>query len=443
MPAVAPLSPTELQWVMDFGIGATVSVFGRDLRFRYVNEGFAKAFNMTPAEMFGLPLSAVYGDVHQDAFMPFVNRALAGETVTYERYGRMQLSDGLWRTVSLTPWRDARGEVIGIVSASLRVHELKVSMEALRAANERLSSHMENSPLTVMELDAGLNIIRCSARVTQMLGLNAAALTGQPLLEALGEGTFREPLQRAFARLQSGQVTRNRVESSHVREDGSTVHCEWFNSALTDEGGEVTSIMALVEDVSGRVQAAQQLRDLALRDPLTGLPNRRALTDRLVASLMRVQRTLDPVALLFIDLDGFKRVNDEFGHAAGDDVLRAVADRLVQAVRDSDVVARLGGDEFVVMLDTEMERGTPELVCSRIFSALLPPFRFINGQAEIGASIGVAMGPTLPDHASELLKRADAAMYEAKRAGRGCLRFASDTPHERAVDVSTRRSSMH
>ncbi len=440
MAAVAPLSAAELQWVMDSGIGATVSVFGRDLRFRYVNEGFAKAFNMTPTEMFGMPLSMVYGDVHRDAFMPYVNRALAGETVTYERYGRMQLSDGLWRTVSLTPWRDAQGEVIGIVSASLRVHELKVSMEALRAANERLSSHMENSPLTVMELDAGLNIIRCSARVTQMLGLDAAALTGMPLLDALGVGAFREPLRAAFARLQTGQEARNRVESSHLRSDGTTVHCEWFNSALTGERGEVTSIMALVEDVSGRVQAAQQLRDLALRDTLTGLPNRRALTDRLVASLIRSQRTREPVALLFIDLDGFKRVNDEFGHAAGDEVLREVAIRLLNAVRESDVVARLGGDEFVVLLDTEVHLGVPELVCQRIFEALMTPCEFPGGQAEVGASIGVAMEPTPPDYAGELLKRADAAMYEAKRAGKGCVRYAPSTQQGHAAPARTSSS---
>jgi PAS domain S-box-containing protein len=314
---IAPLVPEELLQILNHAVGSTISVFGRDLRFRYVNEGFAKAFNLTPQEMVGMPLSTVYGEVHHEDFLPNVNRALAGETVTYERLGRMLASAGVWRTVSLTPWRNAQGEVIGVVSASLQVHELKVSTEALRAANERLSSHMDNSPLAVLELDANLNITRCSRQITKMLGLDPHAMTGQALMQALAIGANQESFQLAFARLQTGQETRNRVESSHLHADGATpVYCEWFNSALTGADGQVTSIMSLVEDVSVRVRATEQLRDIARHDMLTGLLNRSALIERLTGSLMRAQRTQEPVALLFLDLDGFKHVNDDFGHSA-------------------------------------------------------------------------------------------------------------------------------
>jgi diguanylate cyclase (GGDEF)-like protein/PAS domain S-box-containing protein len=418
------LTSDDLALVMRHSIGASLSLVTRDLRFAFVNDGFAEAFEMPASALIGMSIRDAYGDFHFNSFMPYVRKALAGETVSYERLGRLQSSQGVWRTVCLSPWRNRAGEIIGAVGTSMKVHELKVSMEALRVANERLSSHMENSPLSVFELDDQLNIVHCSTRVTSMLGLDPKAVIGLPLLKVLGAGQNLKPLAAALTRLHAGLIGRNRVESTHVLRDGSTVHCEWFNSALTTPDGRVSSIMSLVEDVSSRVRAAEQLRHNSLHDFLTGLPNRAALTESLTTSLSRAARTHAPVALLFIDLDGFKSVNDNFGHAAGDEVLREVAVRLKIAVRETDTVGRLGGDEFVVLLDTEVDESTPKIVCDRIFNVLEPLFKFANGQARIGASIGVALHPPLESQADELLRRADAAMYEAKRAGKGCVRYA-------------------
>ena len=298
-----PLSSTQILRLIDTSLGATVSVVDRDLKFQYVNAGFAQAFDLTWQEMIGMSIHDVYPSADMAAFMPYVERALAGESVTYERLGRIHHHEQVWRTVSMNPWRDESGTVIGIVHSSMEVHELKTTTEALRVANE-------------------------------------------------------------------------------------------------------------------------QLRLLALYDQLTGLPNRNSLNDRLADSLNRASRSLDPVAVLFIDLDGFKQVNDEFGHTAGDEVLREVARRLLLAVRTTDVVARFGGDEFVVLLDTEVRDDTPDRVCQRIFAQLQAPFVFTRGQAQIGASIGIAQHPPLPNQPDELLERADAAMFEAKRAGKGCVRVA-------------------
>ncbi len=300
---MSPLSPPEILRLMDTSLGATVSVLDRSLRFRYVNAGFAQAFNLTWKEMMGTSVYDVYPSAEVATFLPYVERALAGEDVTYERLGRIHHHESVWRTVSMNPWRDASGAIIGIVHCSLAVHELKTTTEALRVANE-------------------------------------------------------------------------------------------------------------------------QLRILALNDPLTGLPNRNSLNERLAATLARAHRSHDPVAVLFIDLDGFKRVNDDFGHAAGDEVLCEVAKRLQLAVRATDVVARFGGDEFVLILDTEVRDETPSLVCQRIFSLLREPCLFQQGQAKIGASIGIARHPPLSNQPEALLNRADAAMFEAKRAGKGCVREA-------------------
>lgn len=437
---VVPLSTTELLRLLDTSLGATVSVMDTQLRFRYVTAGFAQAFDLQPDQMVGMSLRDVYSEADFAAFSPYLQRALAGEKVHYERLGRIHLREQVWRTVSLCPYLDELGQVAGIMQASLAVHELKTSTEALRLANERLSSHMDNSPLSVFELDAHLHITRASMRVAAMLGLQPNKIVGQDLLNALTDGATVQgatsapmpgengplaSLQSALARLQRGEETRNRVDSSHRLPSGAQVHCQWFNSALVDADGRVSSIMALVEDVSARVEAEAQLRKLALNDQLTGLANRNAFSVRLAASLARAARTHLPVVLLFIDLDGFKSVNDGFGHASGDEVLCEVARRLLLAVRNTDVVARLGGDEFVVLLETEVQPGTLERVCERIFSLLAPPCEFSNGQAQIGASIGVAKNPPLAIDANTLIKRADAAMFEAKRAGKGCVREAA------------------
>ena len=418
------LPPEILVHALDRSLGANVSLVDRDLRFHYANGGFAKSFGTTPEALIGKTLRDFYNPTHFAAFEGYVNRALAGETVTYERRSQVVDSDGIWFTVSLTPWRNADGAVIGIISCSMKVHELKLSSEALRVANERLSSHMDNSPLTVLELDASLTITRCSNRVSVLLGLAPGALEGRALLDVLHIADANEPLVSALSRLTSGAEESNRVESNLTHANGHTVYCEWFNSALTDASGRVTSIMALVQDVSARVEAAQQLLHIATHDTLTGLANRRMLTERLSHALARAERTGEAVAVLFIDLDGFKSVNDKHGHGAGDEVLRDVATRLRRIARATDFVARLGGDEFVILLDTDVHPGSPSMLAERVFDALSAPCRFTGGEAPIGASIGVAMHPPLSNLAADLIRRADAAMYEAKSAGKGCVRYA-------------------
>ena len=424
--SIAHLVPSEiLVHALDRSLGASVSLIDRYMRFVYVNEAFARSFATTPEALLGESLFALYGPDHVTEFKPYVDRAMAGETVTYERRSKVAMSDGIWFTVALTPWRDSAGVVIGLMSCSMKVHELKLSSDALRAANERLSSHMDNSPLTVFELDENLRVARCSSRVAAMLGLDPTALVGHPLFSVPTIANGNESLIAAFARLTSGAESSNRVEAKMTHSDGHTVYCDWFNSALTDVHGKVTSVQALVQDVSARVEAAEQLLHIATHDTLTGLANRRMLTERLSHALTRAERTGEAVALLFIDLDGFKGVNDLYGHAAGDEVLKDVAGRLRRVARETDFVARLGGDEFVLLLDVDVHPGSPSALAARVFDALLEPCRFSGGEAVIGASIGVAMHPPLSNLAADFIRRADAAMYEAKNAGKGVVRYAT------------------
>lgn len=429
-PSAVPMD--ELTRLLSQDVGASICVIGRDLLFKYVNEPFARALGFSTREMVGMTMLDAYGEAHHEAVTRNLHQVLAGEELNYERFGRLALRDGLWRTVALRPWRDADGGIIGIIGVSMAVQELKNSTEKLRVANERLSSHMDNSPLLVIDLDAQLNVTRCSHRCRQMFGQEPDQLMGRNVLEALG-GLSAAPLRTSFERLQQGQESRNRVESVHVLADDTRVHCEWFNSALTDAQGQVTSIMSLVEDVTIRVAAESQLRRMALFDPLTGLHNRTSLEACVMAAFASARRSGAAVTLLFVDLDGFKFINDRYGHAAGDRVLCEVASRLLGCVRATDTVARLGGDEFAVLLAPDDHTGASDAAskagsdatAERIFAALNASIDLGDDTAVIGASIGIAQHPPVPATPEELLKRADAAMYEAKRAGKGRAQHAA------------------
>ena len=421
-------SQAELLDVITRSAGATMAVIDRNLVMIYVNDEYARWFGTVPGQLVGKTLVQVYGESDCARFMPFVERVLQGERVQYQRLLHTPYGVDEWRTICLTPWQNPQGAVEGFITTALDVHELQVTMNALRAANQRLSSHMENSPLAVLEMDQNLRLLHCSQRAVQLMGwLHVTGLEGRLLTELMARSSRDEGLHHALQRLQSGQESQNRAETCFVRDDGSEVHCEWFNSALTDAQGQVTSIMALVQDVSAKIQIARQQHYLASHDSLTGLLNRAAFQNRLEQSLEQARSNAGSVALLFIDLDGFKGVNDAEGHHAGDEVLRIVAQRIASTVRAGDTMARLGGDEFLVMLDRDVTRDVADTIGHRIIEALHQRMDLEGRDIFVGASIGVAMHPPLEGNIDALMNRADQAMYAAKRAGKGRLHFAEAT----------------
>ena len=192
-----------------------------------------------------------------------------------------------------------------------------------------------------------------------------------------------------------------------------------INTRLADR---LKGLAAQASIAINNARLVDQIRYQALHDPLTGLPNRSLILDRTEQMLARARRSIDPVAALFIDLDGFKDVNDTLGHGSGDQLLRAVAERLSVTMRASDSIGRLGGDEFVVLVDgTTMDSG-PELVADRLLEVLRSPFELegaSGGAVTLTASIGIAVGTR--STAAELLRDADIALYEAKAFGKNCF----------------------
>lgn len=195
-------------------------------------------------------------------------------------------------------------------------------------------------------------------------------------------------------------------------------------SRITDDEGVVTNYVGVFSDVTEEKKASAALQYSASHDALTGLPNRALLVDRLQQSLSIYARTGRGVSVLFIDLDGFKPVNDTYGHLAGDLLLQNVAKRLSSCVRDSDTVARLGGDEFVVLSNDAASVDAAAAVARKILAALEPPIDVGDATVHVGASIGIAQVPHDGTDVDTLLQAADEAMYSAKHAGKGVWRLA-------------------
>lgn len=211
------------------------------------------------------------------------------------------------------------------------------------------------------------------------------------------------------------------------RRKSGDVYLEWLSiSTVTDAEGKVTHYIGVAADLSRMNRAQTDLEKMAHRDALTGLPNRLMLMSRLEHSMEHSRRDGNLCAVLFQDLDRFKQVNDTLGHGAGDELLKQVAERMRNRVREVDTVARLGGDEFVVVLEGLSTPEEATRVADHLIQELNRPFRLSDsGEAHIGASIGISVFPRDAQTAQELLKKADQALYAAKSAGRNVWRLSS------------------
>ena len=221
-----------------------------------------------------------------------------------------------------------------------------------------------------------------------------------------------------------------------VRPDGREIEIEDSAAPIYDQEGRVTGAVIVFRDVGIALETSRQMSHLAQHDALTGLPNRLSLNDRLIAAIALAHRRGKPLAVLFLDVDGFKTVNDTLGHAAADDVLRLIAARLTATLRQSDTVTRYGGDEFVIVLSEIEGAEAAGLVARKLLLAIAGTHRGDSTGLHLTASIGVSLYPDHGQDPAALIAIADAAMYDAKRAGAGSFRLSSAPSASRDAEVN-------
>ena len=299
-------------------------------------------------------------------------------------------------------------------------------MEVLAGSPDVFATFFEQARIGLALADLSGRYVRVNPTYAELVGRQPEDLVGAAFTAVLHpeEGGEVEPQ----ALLLSGSRGQLQTEERYLHADGRV---RWVLHGVTvvrDGEGRPAWFAVSAQDITERRRAEQDLRDLAavlseraVRDPLTGLANRALLEERLRAALSRDARAETRTAVLFLDLDGFKQVNDLHGHDAGDAVLRAVARRLSTAVRPSDTVARLGGDEFVVLVDAA-EPGAVDALVERLRAAVVEPLQVKGaGRLQVGVSIGTALAdggrPAGESELRSLLRRADEAMYLDKRGG--------------------------
>ncbi len=265
--------------------------------------------------------------------------------------------------------------------------------------------------------------IRVNATYAELLDRAPEDLVGVPFMEVV-HPDHREAGDEALQALLEGRRTTLTAEERYATSDGRELWVLHGVSLVTGEDGQPGWFAVSAQDITERRRAEQAMRDLtaelterAVRDPLTGLANRTLVEERLRGTLSRDARTGGTTGVLFLDLDGFKAVNDRFGHAVGDQVLRVVAGRLDACVRPSDTVARLGGDEFVVLAEGTTRAGLEPLV-NRLQAAVAEPVQVGTFTLQVGVSVGLAVSTAGESDAASLLAAADDAMYAVKRAER-------------------------
>jgi diguanylate cyclase (GGDEF)-like protein/PAS domain S-box-containing protein len=312
-----------------------------------------------------------------------------------------------------------------IATRVLREWELVIDRRRAEAAQkeseERYRTLVEDMPFMICRYKVNGELTFVNQNFSQYISQPSETLLGQIFFDLVPE-EVRQIVKSNLASLTpTNPVTSYEYPIFKVREE--IIWQRWTNRALFDESGRLVEYQSLGEDITQRKQTEQQLRKLATHDFLTGLPNRRLFQERLEVAITKAEHYQQDLALLYLDLDQFKAINDSFGHENGDKVLQGVADRLQNCMRGVDTLARLGGDEFAVIVDQTNTSAKIEEVITHISGCFTKPYIFNHQQVSLTASIGVAVYPRDAQDPLELLKQADNAMYVAKEKGKNQYHF--------------------
>jgi diguanylate cyclase (GGDEF)-like protein/PAS domain S-box-containing protein len=360
-------------------------------------------------EVVGRNLADFYFEPAQRAEFLQTLRANGGAITNYE--GRLRHRSGreVWVSTSAHFYYDAEGRIAGVEGTTRDITDLRRAREELRLAGHVFRAASE----AIVVTDPQLAVLSVNPAFVDLLGVEPEHAIGKSLfafvqIDAGAGGAETARLELATRGQWSGEVWSR-------RRDGSGFPCWLSLSAVRDEGGALVHAVAILSDITERKATQARMEFLAHHDPLTLLPNRLLLRARVEQSISRCARSGTLLALLFIDLDGFKNVNDGFGHATGDAVLREVGRRLVECVRETDTVSRHGGDEFVIALTDLADASHVSEIVRKVQREVAAPLRLPAGEVRVHCSVGVALFPHDGRDFDALIDCADAAMYAAKR----------------------------
>jgi diguanylate cyclase (GGDEF)-like protein/PAS domain S-box-containing protein len=421
--------------------------FARERRILRCNRRFEEMFGYDPGEATDAPTRQFYfTDEDYEQAARYYEQINAGATHSREQWMRRRDGTGFWCRLAgraLEPGVPAKGTVWLFED----ITEAKRAGEEVRRALAEQELIVDNATIGIAFLRQR-SIQRCNRRLEEMVGYAPGELDGRSTeLIHVSPEAFEEVGRIGYAAMSRGETYSE--ERQLRRQDGSTIWCKvigraidparpqegsiWIYDDISVERAQREGLERIVTARTSELREAQErAQHLADHDALTGLPNRRLLEDRLTQALALSQRNRKQTAVMFVDLDRFKSINDSLGHAVGDAVLKEVAQRLVKQLRVGDTVCRVGGDEFVVVLPESRRSTDAANVAAKIIETLSVPVQAADRELSVTPSIGIAVYPEDGRDAAMLLRNADAAMYHAKESGRANYQFFTEQMNQAA-----------
>ena len=406
---------------------AALSIYDRGFRILAVSRRWRENYGVLDREVIGHKIYEILPEIPEH-WREAHRRGLDGETTTADRE-RLERADGtvLWLKWEIRPWRAADGSIGGLINFSENITRQKETEDRLRLSSSVFTHAREGIMITT----PGGDILEVNDAFTHITGYAREEAIGQtPRLfrSGLQGKDFYDSMWRTL--LETGQWSGEVWD----RSKNGAIYAEMLTiSAVRDESGKVLQYVALFSDITKLKENERKLEHIAHYDVLTGLPNRVLLADRMHQAMAQALRRNELLAVAYLDLDGFKAVNDHHGHAAGDQLLTVLADRMKHALREGDTLARLGGDEFVAVLLNLPDTGASVPVLARLLEAAAEPAQVGELILRVSASVGVTFYPQPEEtDADQLLRQADQAMYEAKLGGRNRIQVF-DSNRDRRV----------
>ena len=409
------------------------------LRNRFANQAYFDWFGISPEKMRGMHMSELLGHDLYAANLPYLERALRGEPQEFER--TIVDPHGVPRHTLASYLPDIEGTVVrGIFVQATDISERKRMDDELFDEKERVRLTLQSIGDAVVCSDAQGRVTYLNPVAERLTGWQAFDAAGHNVDEVVSlrspdnDDLLASPLRAAIQKATVVDVVRGVVVH---RSTGQRFQVEETASPITDRHGNVTGAVAVLRDVTEAAAMAERMAHLAQYDALTDLPNRVLLQDRAQLAISQARRDGKSLAVMYLDLDGFKDVNDKLGHDVGDLLLVQFAQRLKAAVRASDTVCRQGGDEFVVLLPGLDNAEAACGVARKILASCNAPFDLAGELLQVGLSGGIALYPQHGDTFDALSRHADSAMYAAKRGGRMRFMLYQGPEAEPVVVVTT------
>lgn len=396
-------------------VPAVIAYVDTGERYQFCNSLGCMVLGLPSEQILGRTVLEVRGAQDYAMLQPHIQEVLGGNPAAFE--GAWSIQSRLHHfQARYVPDKSADGRVLGFYAIFFDVTELKESEASVKQAVQRLHLIADNMPAAITHIDSERRFTFSNLTHARWLGRPATELLGRRVSEVHPAEIHDQLLPHLDAAFAGNEDTFTLSYGQH--------HFRGSYIPEKNHANEVTGVYALIHDVTRLKQIEDELRMLAQYDALTGLANRRRYGERLAEAIARSERSGHAMAVMFMDLDHFKRINDSLGHKAGDLVLQEFAHRLNACVRRTDTVARLAGDEFVIILDSVAVPDEAIAVARKIAAAMQPPFVIEGQQRNLSTSIGIAIRRPGEVDGEALLRRADSALYAAKARERGSFQLA-------------------